>query len=689
MCKDEGKMSASPSGDMNQESIFGGGEMGERVLSFDWSRTPLGPREHWSESLRMAAGLVLASSFPMVLHWGPDLIVLYNDAYREIAASRHPGVLGRPTREVWPSHEPVLTAVIERRASTFLSDQPCPVLRGGREEEAYFSIAYIPVGAMDGLVGGVIVAMIETTSRKRIEEALRASEELLRKVVENSRDGINLLDLTTGRYVFMSPAQVELTGFTTEEMNDLPVEDAYARMHPEDREISVQQQAEIAAGRDLSGTVEYRWKVKSGEYRWFRDSRKLVRDAQGHPVGLVGVSRDITELKHAEELRVQLERRLFEAQKMESLGVLAGGVAHDFNNILTGLLGNTELALLNVPAQSPIAKRLDFIRGGILQLAELTRQMLAYAGKGQFVLGPANLNEAVAQVTGLLNASLSKKATLEYDLAAESPTVRGDAAQLAQAALNLINNAVEALGDQTGTVRVATGVVDADRAYLSTLTEGAGLPPGRYAFLEVADTGCGMDEGTRKRLFEPFFSTKFVGRGLGLAAVLGIVRGHHGALDVHSEVGAGSTFRVLFPSVDPHVAAEPGAPSALESRGLVLVVDDEEIVRSTASAMLNVLGFDVVLARDGQEAVDLMRRRAHEVDLVLMDLAMPLLDGLQATREIRDFAPQARIVLSSGYDQEESLKRFGGLGLAGFLAKPYDLRQVSVLFEAALRGRGL
>jgi PAS domain S-box-containing protein len=326
--------SAPPAGAQAAEWLAGGGTLGELVRATDWSSTPLGPRERWPQSLRTAASLVVEGKPPMALFWGLELYVLYNDAYAAILADRHPLALGRPARELWPElwhrSEPRMSAVLRLGEAVFHEDLRFVLERRGRQEEAFFTVAETPVRVEDGSIGGVLLALQETTATHERARLLRESEARFRGVIESSRDGINLLDLATGRYVFMSPAQIALTGFTAEEMNDLPAEEAFARIHPDDRHIFLEQQRRLAAGEELSDEpAEYRWKVKSGEYRWFSDHRGLVRDEAGRPTALVGISRDITERRRAEDaLRAsqQMYAAIFERSPFAlALSTLADG----------------------------------------------------------------------------------------------------------------------------------------------------------------------------------------------------------------------------------------------------------------------------------------------------------------------------------------------------------------------------
>ena len=384
------------------------------------------------------------------------------------------------------------------------------------------------------------------------------------------------------------------------------------------------------------------------------------------------------ERRRSEDARLVLERQMQHAQKLESLGVLAGGIAHDFNNLLTAMLGHMNVAQMKLAPESPALPHLESLERIIHRAADLTRQMLAYSGKGRFVVRSYDLNQVVQEVTHLLEVSIQKKIALRFDLAPDLPHVEADAAQIQQVIMNLVTNAADAIGDRDGTIRLSTSTLELDRAYLDQVFQGQDLAPGTYVTLEVSDTGCGMAPEVMERIFEPFFTTKVAGRGLGLSATMGILKGHRAGMRIYSEPGRGTTFKLLFPTTAVRrveEAVQVAAP-ALARKATVLLVDDEEMIREAAAAVLESLGLTVVTAADGLEAVEAVKRPDLKVDVVLMDLTMPHMDGREAFQAIRRLQPDLPVILSSGYNEQESIQEFMGRNLAAFLQKPYTLKSL-------------
>jgi PAS domain S-box-containing protein len=440
-------------------------------------------------------------------------------------------------------------------------------------------------------------------------------------------------------------------------------------LYPDDREferVGAQKFAAMAA-RGMS-TLETRWLTRDG-----RTLDILLSSAPLDPTdlerGATFTALDITEKR-------AFEARVAQAQKLESLGVLSGGIAHDFNNLLVGILGNADLALEDLPAHSPARPCVQDVAAAARRAADLVRQLMAYAGRGRFLVERVQLNDVLQEMDHLLQVSVSKKAVLKIELAPCLPAIEADQSQLRQVIMNLVTNASEAIGERSGVIAVRTGAMDCDAAYLRETYLDEGLKPGVYVYVEVSDTGCGMDRDARQRVFDPFFSTKFAGRGLGLAAVLGIVRGHHGAIKIYTELGRGTTFKALFPAV-PAITPLHAPPAACERQacftGTVLLVDDEETVRAVAGRMLARLGFEVVTAEDGRQALEQFRAEPDRFRVIILDLSMPHLDGEETFRELRRIRKDVKVLLSSGYNEAELVTRFAGKGLAGFLQKPYQL----------------
>jgi PAS domain S-box-containing protein len=429
--------------------------------------------------------------------------------------------------------------------------------------------------------------------------------------------------------------------------------------------------------------------AEGGDVKWFETFKTPIRDGRGLMIGTVGLARDITDRKRAEEERQELERRMQETQKLESLGVLAGGIAHDFNNLLVSVLANAELALGALTGDQPNAaalERVTDIRSAAMHAAELTNQMLAYSGRGHFDVRPISLTELCLDMRHLLGASLSKKADVKYELMPELPAAQADIAQMRQLIMNLITNASDALGERAGVIHVRTGT---ERVVgpVGDLYGPAPLALDTYAFLEVTDDGSGMSAETRARLFEPFFTTKFTGRGLGLSAVQGIVRGHGGGIVVKTALGKGTTIKVLIPCAsqpERQAVQQPEPTAAWTGTGLVLLVDDDARVRTVTELLLRDLGFDVLGAGSGRDAIREFEGRADEIRLVLLDVTMPDLSGDQVLGELRRRRAGLKVLICSGYAEEEMRERFSSEDMSSFLQKPYTRRALKARLQHLL-----
>jgi PAS domain S-box-containing protein len=505
-------------------------------------------------------------------------------------------------------------------------------------------------------------AELERRVQERTEEALAAADEARERaeLLELARDAILSLS-ADGSIRYWNAGAQKMYSWSSEEAAGKNVHDLLRTRFPEPLDRI---QSRLLSDGHWEGELEHARRdgtVVRVLSRW-----ALRHDAEGRPAGILEINTDITE-------RRKIEDQLRHTQKLESLGVLAGGVAHDFNNLLTGILGNASLALDSVGPRDPNRYSLEEVMRAAERAADLTRQLLAYAGKGRFVLRALDFSELVREISGLVQTSIPKHVQLRLQLADKLPAVEADAGQLQQIVMNLVINGAEAIGPEGGTVLVRTGAQAVDEPYIRTVSEAADqLRPGLYVMLEVHDTGCGMSADTVSKIFDPFFTTKFTGRGLGLSAVQGIVRAHHGALKVYSTPGQGTTFKVLLPASGAAPAeTAPSFTGDLAGQGSILVVDDEDVVRQTARNTLARYGYEPVLARDGAEAVATFRRDPGRFVLVLLDLTMPVMSGEQALREMQLVRPGVRVLLTSGYNEVEAVQRFAGKGLAGFIQKPY------------------
>ena len=462
---------------------------------------------------------------------------------------------------------------------------------------------------------------------------------------------------------------------------------------PEDQDVFYQRRKQIYA-TGMPQVCELRLLKQNSTPFWARLEAVATKAGDGLGACRVVVS-DISGLKKAEEERLELERRLQHAQKLESLGVLAGGIAHDFNNLLMAITGNMDMAFLNLPRESSARPWLEQCAHAAAHAGNLTRQMLAYSGKGSFIVERMNLSKLVSENAHLFKVALAGTVTIDLRLAEQLPAIMADAGQIQQVVMNLITNASEALGEQPGVVTIATDVMECDEKYLGQSRLEEQPAAGKFIVLMVRDTGCGMDRETSRRLFDPFFTTKFSGRGLGMAAVMGIVRGHHGALLVESELGKGTTIRVLFPLLEPGMPVMAEADLSITPEytaapllrtGTILVVDDDSKVRNLCASMVGLFGYSTLTAADGEEAVELFRENSDEIVGVIMDLTMPRMDGLAAFTAMRCIKPEIRVLLSSGFSEEAAISRFADQGLAGFIQKPYHLSTLHKAIESVVMG---
>ncbi len=500
-------------------------------------------------------------------------------------------------------------------------------------------------------------------------EALKAQDESegrYRRLVELAREGIWEIDAEAFT-IFVNPAMAAMLEYTEEEMIGKHL---FEFMDDRGREISERNLKRRADGIDEQHDFEFM--TKNGRRVTTTMETSPLFDENGEYTGSLAGVMDVTE-------RRRFEREMMHTQKLESLGVLAGGIAHDFNNLLQAVVGNAELALTDLAENPPARESLLEIQRAARRATDLCRQMLAYAGRTHFQVENVNLAHLVSEMGEILQVGLSKKAHFEVDLAPDLPLIEADPSQLSQVVLNLITNASEALAGQKGSVRVTGRLVQLSAAEIKTQFSAGSLNPGSYILLTVEDTGCGMDLETQRKIFDPFFTTKFAGRGLGLASVLGIIKGHGGTIAVESVLGEGTSVVVALPHHEL-VASEPESDSASPGQKLksmtVLIAEDEISVARIVKRFMDYLGQEVLPAANGKEAVEIFQDRGAEIDVVMLDLSMPIMDGKEAMKEIRALNAEVPIIICSGFPAEDITKGFGSDQPTFFLQKPFVADQL-------------
>lgn len=554
-------------------------------------------------------------------------------------------------------------------------------------EKSHLEVFTSPIRDESGKIVKAVHIQRNITERKRSEVELRESRELLRVVVEGTSDSVYVKDLE-GRYRLFNAAAARVTGKSACEVYGR--DDTFLFPADEARIVMAGDRAVMDAGKIM--TYEERLTSVDGEQLVFLSTKGPLYDQQGNVSGIFGVARDITELRKAELEHLDYERKILHAQKLESLGVLAGGIAHDFNNLLTVILGNMELALMRVSGDRHASTSIEQAMQAGRHAANLTRQMLDYAGKGIFILKEVDINDVIRSNASFFRASVARTINLEMFMSPGALPIKTDEGQIQQVIMNLLINSSEAIGDGYGTVTLRTGMQECDESYLNFSRLEEKPPAGRFVYVEVSDNGCGMDEETSQRIFEPFFTTKFTGRGLGMAAVLGIVRSQNGAILVNSKPGVGSTFRVLFPESSDGTAVQP-----IETRpahgcvptvfnGKILVVDDEEHVRKVCMEFAVHLGFEAIGVADGNQALKILNDHGGDIVLVILDLTMPVMDGVLTFQELRRIRPDIRVLLSSGCSKEDVSGRFSGDRPAGFIQKPFQMHEMKEKITHVMSG---
>jgi PAS domain S-box-containing protein len=507
--------------------------------------------------------------------------------------------------------------------------------------------------------------------RKRAEEQIRLQNEWLSVTLRSIGDAVIATD-KEGNITFMNPVAERATGWKAGEAKGRPLIEVFNIIHEITRKPAENPVERVLREGHTVGLANHTSLIsKTGDELIIEDSAAPIRGANDDVIGVILVFHDATEKHRSQE-------RALHMQKLESLRVLAGGIAHDLNNLMVAVMGNAGLALRALPAGSPAREYVADIEKATEKVTNFSRQILSFTSQAAQKKEPVQLNNVVEDTAHFLMASISNTADLEYSLSDGLPAITADHQNMQQIVMNLIINASDAIGDSKGTIKVSTGKMRADRKYLDTLHP-AGLDEGDYAYIEVTDTGCGISPETRRRIFEPFFSTKFTGRGLGLAAVFGIASAHGGAIGLESEEGCGATFRVLLPVPAKPVevtASKPASEEIWNGIGSILLVDDEKDSLLMAKKVLEGAGYSVLTATDGSEAIKIYHKNSDSVSAVVMDLIMPHVRGDVAAKEMRKIKDDVNILLLSGYHEIDLTDINSGPGKTAILEKPYKITKL-------------
>ena len=525
----------------------------------------------------------------------------------------------------------------------------------------------------------------DITESKKVEKELLAAKEFLELTQRSAGAGLWAWDFASGELSW-SPEQYQLFGL--DPSVGPPTFDLWRNVvHPDDLKLA-ESKIRDAIREHEQLFNEYRIITHSGEIRWINAIGQISYDNSGEPRRMSGICLDITNRKKDEEKKLIFEQQLQHSQKLESLGVLSGGIAHDFNNILAIIIGYCGLIKMNYETSE---KNIPEIEKAAERAASLCRQMMSYAGKAQLTMTQVNMWATVDEMITLLKTTLPQNAEIKADLPTNLPYITADASQLRQIVMNLIINASEAIGNEQGEIRVSLDKVTVTAKESIVDYNGKVIPSGEYVCLEVADNGCGMDEETKWRVFEPFYTTKFTGRGLGMSAVLGIINSHNGALQLFSQRGKGTTFRVYLPvpkddSVRNGKNSSEAPPVEWQGSGTVLLVDDEDQVRLIAKAFLEMFGFTVLEAVNGREALELFMKNSAKITLVVSDIGMPVMDGYKLFGELKNLSPKLPIIISSGFGDTDVTSRLGSDNVAGIISKPYNSNQLRDVLKRAVGG---
>ena len=590
-------------------------------------------------------------------------VVDVNPAFESLAQINKPLLTDKPISEVFPAVGPQW---IEKAAKAAQGEPLRFDLQFPRTSK------HFKVSCFGAKPGFVIATCIETTDYHRAREALSHSEKRLRHTLDALPDIVYELTLD-GTIVYANQSASDHLDIPLDEVGRLTLDDLLPR---EDREKALSLMADMMVTGHTRTRSRYNLLKPDGSLVPVEAHAILIERENGRP-SVLGIARDITERLKREDERKRLDSQIQKTQRLQSLRVLAGGLAHDFNNLLVVVLGNAAMAKNDLPDVSPLRKHLERVEAAARRAAGLTEQMLAYAGQGQTANEAVDLSVTVEEMSKLLGVSLTRGQEIVWESDGTQPQIQGDPGQIRQLLMNLVTNAAEASESRDAKITIKTGTTELQRKELATTYVDDGLPAGSYAYLEIRDKGCGMDEATKARMFEPFFTTKFTGRGLGLAASLGILRSHGGAVRVDSAPGEGTRITVYLPSIQPGYAlpameGHAGRIQKSSGGGTVLVVEDQQPVLDIAKEILQSAGYQVLTAMNGREGLEVLKQKDHSISVVLLDLLMPHMDGEETLQRMLELRPDLPIVVSSGYSHKEAAHRFAVEGLADYIKKPYD-----------------
>jgi PAS domain S-box-containing protein len=581
-------------------------------------------------------------------------------------------MIGKPVRIYAPNCGTQMADLVQTEDYKFLDREEKEVDSDGNP--IYIIESYRGV-VEEGILKRVWGVQRNITKNKLIEQEI-LQEKIFTDTIINSLPGIFFVFDFEGRIVRWNKAHQETLGFSDDEMKNRIIFDVVE----EDRELVMRKMGDVLSKGQA--TLEARLLTKKGVVPFLLHGVRM--DTSGKTY-IVGSGIDITE-------RIEMERKLLHVQKLESLGVLAGGIAHDFNNLLMAIMGSLDLISMDLPGDDKIHSTLETAINATKRASNLTHQMLAYSGQGSFMPKKIDLGDLLKENADIFRTAIKHTINMKLNLSKEDVVIEADPGQIQQVIMNLITNAAEAIEDAPGTITISSGIKEYHERDLIDSQIEERPNPGNFAYFEISDTGKGMDKSIQRKMFDPFFTTKFTGRGLGMSAVLGIIRGHNGAIFVYSEVGKGTTIRVLFPLIEetneeriPIAKTIQKEKEEIIQSGKILIVDDDDDVRNTCRNLVEYIGYQTITAADGSEALEKLKKNEDKIILVILDLTMPNLDGVKTFKEMRKNKLNVPVLLSSGFTEQEAIGRFNFEGLSGFIQKPYHINSLKNAIYQALK----